>query len=49
MINKLIQYLFWSKAFEGIREAHKNMCYELGRYDEEQEYCYTYIDEKYQK
>lgn len=35
--------------FEGVREAHKNTCYGLGRYDEEREHCYTYIDEKYQK
>lgn len=49
MINKLIRYLFWSKAFEEVREAHREMCYGLGRYDEEQQFSYTYIDEKYQK
>lgn len=47
MFNKLIRYLFWSKSFESIREAHREMCYEQGRYDQEKELSYTYIDERY--
>ncbi len=49
MMNKVIQFLFWSRAFEGIREAHRRMCYELGKDDQEREHSYTYVDESYQK
>lgn len=49
MISKLINYLFWSKSFESVREAHKEMCYKQGRYDQEREFCYTHIDERYEQ
>lgn len=43
MLNRLVHFLFWSKYFQGIREAHRKMCYELGREDQEREYSCTYI------
>jgi len=46
MIDRLIHFLFWSKLFEGIREAHRKMCYELGKEDQEREYSYTYIKDE---
>jgi hypothetical protein len=49
MLTKIINYLFWSKSFEEIREKHKKMCYELGKYDQEREFCYTHIDERYEQ
>lgn len=49
MLNKLIQYLFWCKCFEGVREAHRKMCYEAGKDAKERELCYTYIDERYEQ
>jgi hypothetical protein len=48
VLNKLIYLLFWSRAFEGVREAHRAMCYEMGKDDQEKELCYTYIDERYE-
>ncbi|KZE68553.1 hypothetical protein AV545_02045 [Paenibacillus jamilae] len=30
MFNSIIHKLFWSRAFDEVREAHRKMCYELG-------------------
>ncbi|MBE7896072.1 hypothetical protein G7L40_20770 [Paenibacillus polymyxa] len=38
MIQNIIQKIFWSKAFEEIREGHRKMCYELGIKDGQDEF-----------
>ncbi|KAF6630665.1 hypothetical protein H6F38_14655 [Paenibacillus sp. EKM208P] len=38
MIHNIIHKIFWSKAFEEVREGHRKMCYELGIKDGQDEF-----------
>ncbi|QWU14214.1 hypothetical protein SAMN04487895_101504 [Paenibacillus sophorae] len=37
LIDKLIVWLFWSKAFNDVRLAHMHIAYKQGKYDKEME------------